>query len=87
LHTFSVDRSEYMMKPGAKLFFHFVYTQDKNKKKVHYLGNQYILSIPSKNIFLLKCQINQARNDLLKSTYHGFLKMTVHVLWNIALRE
>jgi len=23
----------------------------------------------------------------LKSPYHGFLKMTVHVVWNIALRE
>jgi len=24
---------------------------------------------------------------VLKSTYHGFLKMTVHVVWTIALRE
>jgi len=23
----------------------------------------------------------------LKSPYHGFLKMTVHEVWNIALRE
>jgi len=23
----------------------------------------------------------------LKSPHHGFLKMTVHVVWNIALRE
>jgi len=24
---------------------------------------------------------------ILKSPYHGFLKMTVHMVWNIALRE
>jgi len=24
---------------------------------------------------------------MLKSTYHGFLKMTVHIVWNIALRK
>jgi len=24
---------------------------------------------------------------ILKSPYHGFLKMTVHVVWTIALRE
>jgi len=30
--------------------------------------------------------IDWCRCDL-KITYHGFLKMTVHVVWNIALRE
>jgi len=27
------------------------------------------------------------RYTSLKCTYHGFLKMTVHMVWNIALRE
>jgi len=30
---------------------------------------------------------NTGINDFLKSTYHGFLKMTVHMVWDIALRE
>ena len=58
LHIFSVDRSERMIKPGAKLFFHFVYTQDENKITegfqdicFHYLGNPNILSIALKNRF------------------------------------
>ena len=66
LHIFSVDRSERMIKPGAKLFFHFVYTQDENKITegfqdicFHYLGNPNILSMAFKkidfrHIFLLK---------------------------------
>jgi len=52
---FLVDRSEHMIKPGAKFFFHFVYTQDeKNSSEgfqdicFHYLGNQNIFSIALK---------------------------------------
>jgi len=34
------------------------------------------------------CSDREAAKRLdLKSTYHGFLKMTIHVVWNIALRE
>jgi len=32
-------------------------------------------------------RLGSVRCFYLKSTYHGFLKMTVHVVWNIALRE
>jgi len=49
---FPVDRSEHMIKPDAKFFFHFVYTPDEKKITegfqaicFHYLGNQNILSI------------------------------------------
>jgi len=49
--------SEHMIKPGAKLFFRFFYTQDKKKSSegfqdicFHYLVSQ-ILSIALKNRF------------------------------------
>ena len=54
-YIFPVDRVEHMTKPCAKLFFHFVYTQDEKKIAegfqdicFHYLGNQNILSIALK---------------------------------------
>jgi len=57
LHIFPVDKSEHMAKPGAKLFFHFVYKQDEKKIiegfqdiGFHYLGNQNILFIALKKL-------------------------------------
>jgi len=41
LHIFSVDRSEHMIKPGAKFFFHFVYRQEGI--------SGYMLSLPWKS--------------------------------------
>jgi len=57
LHIFSVDRSEHMIKPGAKFFFHFVYTQDEKTKVhrdfricFHYLRNQNVSIALKKSI-------------------------------------